>query len=245
MGIIYKATNKVNKKSYVGQTKGSLEGRMRGHFHDSYRSNIYFGNSLKKYGVENFSWTILYECKDCYLDFMEEFFIRVFDTFNKGYNLTTGGEGGYIRSKRTKDLMSEAAKKRTGLKNSFYGKHHSKKAKDLISKVHKGKLPWNKGKTGIYSEETLKKMSDCKKGKKLTAEHKQKIKDNWSGFKGYKHSEKTKEYLKEINLGRKLSKDVRYKMSELRKGKKHSDKTKRKMSEKRKLYWKNKKRGEK
>lgn len=40
----------------------------------------------------------------------------------------------------------------------------------------KGKTPWNKGKTGIYSEETLQKMKEIKKDKKLSKEHKSKIK---------------------------------------------------------------------
>lgn len=39
-----------------------------------------------------------------------------------------------------------------------------------------GKIPWNKDKTGIYSEETLQKMSEAKKNKKLSEEHKNKIK---------------------------------------------------------------------
>ena len=44
-----------------------------------------------------------------------------------------------------------------------------------ISKSNKGKIAWNKGKTGIYSEETLKKIGDASKGRKLSKEHKKKI----------------------------------------------------------------------
>ena len=44
-----------------------------------------------------------------------------------------------------------------------------------ISKANKGKKAWNKGKTGIYSEETLKKIGDASKGRKLSKEHKKKI----------------------------------------------------------------------
>ena len=44
-----------------------------------------------------------------------------------------------------------------------------------ISKSNKGKIAWNKGKTGIYSEETLKKIGDASRGKKLSKEHKKKI----------------------------------------------------------------------
>ena len=44
-----------------------------------------------------------------------------------------------------------------------------------ISKANKGKKAWNKGKTGIYSEETLKRIGDSSKGRKLSKEHKKKI----------------------------------------------------------------------
>ena len=47
---------------------------------------------------------------------------------------------------------------------------------DEIRKKMSGKIPWNKGKTGIYSEETLQKMKEIKKDKKLSKEHKSKIK---------------------------------------------------------------------
>jgi len=44
-----------------------------------------------------------------------------------------------------------------------------------ISKSNKGKIAWNKGKTGIYSQETLKKIGDGSRGKELSKEHKKKI----------------------------------------------------------------------
>ena len=44
-----------------------------------------------------------------------------------------------------------------------------------ISKANKGRNVWNKGKTGIYSEETLKRIGDASKGRKLSKEHKKKI----------------------------------------------------------------------
>lgn len=44
------------------------------------------------------------------------------------------------------------------------GKHFSEKHKLKIGKANKGKTPWNKGKTGIYSDETLKKKRDSAKG---------------------------------------------------------------------------------
>ena len=42
---------------------------------------------------------------------------------------------------------------------SFSGKKTSKEIGKKMSKVMKGKIPWNKGRTGVYSKETLEKMS--------------------------------------------------------------------------------------
>ena len=59
-GIIDKITNKVNNKSYIGQTRYSLEFRWRQHQHK--KDNTYFHNAIKKYGVDNFELSILEEC---------------------------------------------------------------------------------------------------------------------------------------------------------------------------------------
>ena len=45
--------------------------------------------------------------------------------------------------KRIKKSISEHASKRTGEKNGFYGKHHSKETKEKIAEKRKGKLPTN------------------------------------------------------------------------------------------------------
>ncbi len=55
--------------------------------------------------------------------------------------------------------------KNCGSKNGFFGKHHTYNTKENISKKNKGKLPWNKGKKGIYTEETLDKIKSKMKGK--------------------------------------------------------------------------------
>ncbi|PJE69347.1 hypothetical protein COU96_00210 [Candidatus Shapirobacteria bacterium CG10_big_fil_rev_8_21_14_0_10_38_14] len=54
--------------------------------------------------------------------------------------------------------------------NPFYGEKHTNKSKRKIVLSHQGQVPWNKGKTGVYTEETLSKMRKPK-----TDEHKKKI----------------------------------------------------------------------
>lgn len=90
-GIIYKITNKVNGKSYIGQTRYTIEFRWKQHQHK--KDNTYFHNAIHKYGVENFNVEILEECNIEVLDSREIFYIAKFDTFNNGYNLTIGGDG--------------------------------------------------------------------------------------------------------------------------------------------------------
>lgn len=90
-GIIYKITNKVNGKSYIGQTRYTIEFRWRQHQHK--KDNTYFHNAIHKYGIENFSIEVLEECDTKDLNSREIFYIAKYDTFNNGYNLTIGGDG--------------------------------------------------------------------------------------------------------------------------------------------------------
>lgn len=90
-GIIYKITNKVNGKSYIGQTRYTLEFRWRQHLHK--KDNVYFHNAIKKYGAENFSLEVLEECDVDKLNSREIFYIAKYNTFEEGYNLTIGGDG--------------------------------------------------------------------------------------------------------------------------------------------------------
>lgn len=97
-GIIYKATNILNNKIYIGMTTQSLKDRMYGHFWSSVNSdkNYHFLNAIRKYGWENFSWDIveegLYESIE-ELREKEVYWISLFDSFISGYNSTIGGEG--------------------------------------------------------------------------------------------------------------------------------------------------------
>lgn len=102
------------------------------------------------------------------------------------------------------------------------GKKLSKKHKENISKACIGKPSWNKGKTGIYSEETLEKMSVSRK--KWLEKHPNPSgknshlygKTHW--IKGKHHSIEAKKKISIKATGRKHSKEVRQKMSLTRRG---------------------------
>lgn len=73
------------------------------------------------------------------------------------------------------------------------GKHHIEETKQKIREYRIGKVPWNKGKTGVYSEETIKQMkkshSNYWVGRTLSKDHREKI---GIGNTGKKRSEETK-----------------------------------------------------
>ena len=94
MGFIYKVTNKVNGKSYIGQTIREPKIRWQEHQKRDINKDTYFHRALKKYGIDNFTWEIIEECNNSVLNEREIYWIKKFDTFyknEKGYNMTIGG----------------------------------------------------------------------------------------------------------------------------------------------------------
>lgn len=92
MYSIYKITNQLNGKSYVGFTS-----RLKERKYHHYRKSNYtpLGYAMKKYGTENFKFEVIYQSKDgkhC-LEIMEPHFIKEYNSFGKrGYNRSFGGE---------------------------------------------------------------------------------------------------------------------------------------------------------
>lgn len=113
-GVIYKATNLINGKCYIGQTI-RFKKRKYDHIFWSINEldNFYFHNSIRKHGVGNFSWEIIYECDDkLLLNVMETFKIMTHHSHvseGKGYNLTWGGDVIYGRpcSEETKEKIRQ------------------------------------------------------------------------------------------------------------------------------------------
>lgn len=92
--IIYKATNKINGKCYIGATTGSLTIRKNVHIYQSKSTSktTHFHNALRKYGKENFEWVIIRYCADILeMNRMETFYIWLYDTIRNGYNIKAGG----------------------------------------------------------------------------------------------------------------------------------------------------------
>jgi len=115
--VIYKATNNINGKCYIGQTSKKLDDRIKCHmkrFRND-NNNIYFYNAMKKHGWDNFKWEVLCECKSKEeLDEMEFHYIKQYDSYENGYNMTFGGEGnyGWVPSEETRKRFSNGQKNR-------------------------------------------------------------------------------------------------------------------------------------
>lgn len=96
-GIIYKTTNLINGKVYIGQTIKKLSERKTKHYYDAKNNNTYFSRALIKYGFENFGWEII-DCAELdsdELNYLEEYWIKFYNSNDArcGYNLTKGGSG--------------------------------------------------------------------------------------------------------------------------------------------------------
>lgn len=158
---IYILRNKTNDKVYIGQTSRSLHVRLTEH--QSKNSGcIKLQRAISKYSFDNFqseTLCIVYDLPTA--NFLEKFYITLFDSIENGYNLMDGGSNGKP-SLETRKLMSE---QHQGEKNVMFGKHHTQTVKDTISAKKKGQPGYWEGKS--LSQETKDKVSASRKG--LTA----------------------------------------------------------------------------
>lgn len=111
MPIVYKATNKVNGKVYIGQTIRTLE--ERAYFHFKKTSCTFFHNALLKYGKENFNWEVLNETNiEEELNYYEKYWITFYKSNQRefGYNLTDGGRENFNFTKEIIEGIRQSVK---------------------------------------------------------------------------------------------------------------------------------------
>lgn len=101
--LIYKATNKINNKSYIGLTTRTLKERKLEHLRHAHNENTYFHRAINKYGKENFLWEIIDDTSKSLKELKEKetYYIQYFNTLApNGYNISTGGETPKIENRR-------------------------------------------------------------------------------------------------------------------------------------------------
>ena len=91
-GVIYMATSKTTGKSYIGQTNNFRIRKSR-HLNDAKNGcDYHFHRAIIKYGKEDFSWIILWEGVKSLFNTMEWYYVRLFDSYESGYNSNVGGD---------------------------------------------------------------------------------------------------------------------------------------------------------
>lgn len=105
---IYKITNRLNNKSYIGQSI-CIEKRWENHKCKNGKSEYPLYRAFRKYGIENFDFEILEECLERELSERELFYIRKYDSVRNGYNQTENT----INPLLDKNIMEKAIKNMT------------------------------------------------------------------------------------------------------------------------------------
>ena len=241
--VIYKTTNIINGKFYVGQDFNNNPNYLG--------SGVYLNKVIKKYGRENFKKEILQVCDNIEeLNKYEKYWIKKLKSkAPNGYNLANGGRGNGGFCKGVK--LSEEHKQKIGKGNT--GKKRTEKQKRKYGESMKGKK---------HSEESKKKIGEGNKGKTISQEQRKKTSESCKlnaktnpnyGMSGKKHSDKTRKKISDKHIGMKHTEESKRKNSESNKGrkawnkgikfseiegyvnpfkgKKHSDKTRKKISE--------------
>jgi len=181
MHYLYKITNLINKKVYIGQ---SINPDYRWYQHCSYSRNNnkqkqYIHKAIAKYGSENFIFEVIAGSKTQEnADEIEIILISQYDSRNsyKGYNLKSGGSRGN-HSEETKEKIRQATIKQIAEKgHPAAGRVVSQETRDLLRKKRLDN-PIE------YTDEIRKNMSEAHKGKVISEEQRKKmsegIKKQW------------------------------------------------------------------
>ncbi len=228
--IIYKATNLINGKVYIGQTIKPLRKRKSNHAYDAKNgSNLYFHKALRKYGIDSFTWQVVCICPNMnLLNEQEKYYILLYNSMDKGYNLTNGGLN-YTRTQETKNKIRKkllghpvslkARKKMSLYQQNMTDEHKDnirkaltgkKKLKETLEKI-RGKNHWNYGNRGKDAPNYGKRLSK-------DSIEKRSGENNWNYGKrgketsmyGRHHTKETKDIIRQAALN--ISDETRKKM---------------------------------
>jgi group I intron endonuclease len=171
-GVIYKITNKINNKVYIGQTIRTLAARFNSHCHNKKTA---ISLAIIKYGKESFTIEELAVANSKEeLNNLEKSLIESNNTISpNGYNLAFGGDCGGKPSEETRQKMSLAKKGKLGNNKGKHWKVLNRpkeyKSRNLSPETYAKIAAKNTGK--IRTEDVKLKMSLAKKGKPATWNH--------------------------------------------------------------------------
>lgn len=160
-GCIYQIENTMARQIYIGQTVDYTL-RVKDHLARSDYGQELLYRAMRKYGKDNFRFSVLLLCDEKNLDFYETLLIDKLKTHRfthgSGYNMTLGGSSvrGSVRSDESKIRYSES---KMGEKNPRYGSVGT-----MLGKKH--------------TEDTKQRLSKAKTGVKITADKAKKLHDS-------------------------------------------------------------------
>lgn len=211
MSGIYRITNNINGKVYIGQTY-NFKRRFRVHkkkLNNGEHYNEHLQRAWDKYGEENFSFDIIEECEIDKLNEREIYWIAFYDSFHNkdnGYNQNEGGCGsrGYKFSEESRNKMKLSHYDCRGKLNPMYGKS----VKDFMTEEEIGRWKSNISIAVSGDNNPFYGRNHSEKTKRKIGEH------NKNMWKTMKHP----------NTGMKYSPERLKQMSDIMKGKFVGDK---------------------
>ena len=111
MSFIYKITNDINDKIYVGKTNATIQKRWQEHCHDFYKDRnknrpLYY--AMNEYGIEHFKAEKIEECEYDIAKEREIYWINYYNSYVNGYNATLGGDGkAFYNHQEIVDLLKQ------------------------------------------------------------------------------------------------------------------------------------------
>lgn len=199
--FVYKITNNVTGRAYIGITTKSVRHRWKAHLCNAFVKNVdyYLYRAMRKYGKEAFSVETLYEASSHKeLISVEKGLIAQYGTYStaNGYNQTLGGEGVFGLQWKPEAVEKMRARVKTwheaGNLHPMQGKKHSDETRRKMSESAKNKPP--------VGEETRRKLSIASKGRKIPREAVEIARQKRLGVK------RTPEQIERIRLGRRNGK---------------------------------------
>ena len=160
---IYKITNPVNGKLYVGSAV-SFKRRKRQHFRNlenNKHCNIFLQRSVNKHGIENHIFKVVEHCEKSELIVREQVYLdRYFDGGKMCFNICPTAYSTLGR-KHTEETLKKISKAKSGKNHHNYGKKLSKETRDKVSEKLSGENHPQYGKK--QSKETIERRSKANK----------------------------------------------------------------------------------
>lgn len=163
---IYKITNKISGKCYIGQSVDIFE-RFREHKRAKNKKQQLISKAISKYGQENFEFKVLLTCeKDPKI--LDDLEIKLIKEFNSrtpnGYNISPGGSS---YTPLTEDQLKAQSERNKGERNPMFNKEHDEETIKTISQKSKGKNNKNSRKVADNIGRIWDCAIDCKNDLKI------------------------------------------------------------------------------